>query len=131
MKLINKQKLNWLLTKRGEEMSYDLGYNCTLDEKHQISGGTYAMGGTTDPWLNITYNYSKWFVKYLGEGGIRSLYGKQAKEVAEILIKTIPKMKTDVDRDYWAATEGNARKALSDLLSLTLLVPQDAVLDGD
>lgn len=112
-------------------MSYDLEYNCTLDENHQIGGGTCAAGGTAQPWLNITYNYGKWFVRYLGEDGIRSLYGKQANEVAEILIKTIPKMKADVDSDYWAATEGNARKALSDLLSLTLLVPQDAVLDGD
>ena len=27
-------------------------------EKHEISGGTYCVGGTTEMSLNITYNYS-------------------------------------------------------------------------
>ena len=29
------------------------------DVPHDMCGGTYAMGGTTKLWLNVTYNYGK------------------------------------------------------------------------
>ena len=29
------------------------------DVPHDMRGGTYAMGGTTGLWLNVTYNYGK------------------------------------------------------------------------
>ena len=28
-----------------------------LEAAHHMRGGTYAMSGTTEAWLNITYNY--------------------------------------------------------------------------
>ena len=29
------------------------------DSPHMMRGGTFMLGGTTELWLNITYNYSK------------------------------------------------------------------------
>lgn len=113
-------------------MSYDLGFNCgPLDTTHNIKGGTYAMGGTTDPWMNITYNYALHFRKFLGDGGIRSLYGKPASDVIAITDKAIAAMTGEPDDDYWAATEGNAKAALMSLRELAMICPPDAVLDGD
>ena len=46
-------------------MSYDIrlcdpvtGDVINLDHPHLMRGGTYAMAGTTELWLNVTYNYS-------------------------------------------------------------------------
>ena len=49
-------------------MSYDIALNdpvtgdiIELSEPHFMQGGTYAVGGTTEFWLNITYNYGKFY----------------------------------------------------------------------
>ena len=47
-----------------------------LDTPHQLYGGTHAIGGTTELWLNITYNYSKHYSSVIDEEqGIRKIYG--------------------------------------------------------
>jgi len=94
-------------------MSYDISLvdkdtkeTLYLDEPHGIKGGTYALGGTRECWLNITYNYSGYFSEaadgderfrepnrvyhYADERGdvedptpiygIRGLYGKTARD---------------------------------------------------
>lgn len=38
----------------------DKGETIALKEKHQLKGGTYAIGGTNERWLNVTYNYDKY-----------------------------------------------------------------------
>jgi len=118
-------------------MSYDISLNdpvtkkvVQLDFKHELKGGTYAMYGTTEAWLNITYNYSKFFYPLFGEEGIRSLYGKTGAEAIPILEKVIAQLGDDTDPDYWKATEGNAKSSLLKLLALTKLRP-DAIVDGD
>ena len=47
-------------------MSYDITLNdpvtkepIQIKDAHFMQGGTYQMGGCTELWLNITYNYSK------------------------------------------------------------------------
>lgn len=100
-----------------------------LDDKHDIGGGTYAMGGTNEAWLNITYNYSTHF-SGIGPKGIRSLYGKTGLETIPILEKVISQLGDDVDKDYWKATEGNAKKALLGLLTFAKIRP-DGIWDGD
>lgn len=47
-------------------MSYDIelcdpitGVALELDAPHQMRGGTYALGGTREAHLNVTYNYSR------------------------------------------------------------------------
>lgn len=100
-----------------------------LSEPHFVRGGTYAIGGTKRLELNITYNYSKHF-KHLGEKGIRTIYGKTAQESIPILMGASAKLKSDMVEDYWEATEGNAKWALMQLLSIASLRP-DGIWDGD
>ena len=63
-------------------MSYDIrlvdaaGETIELSEPHTLRGGTFASGGTTEAWLNITYNYARFYYDIWPEQGIRYLYGK-------------------------------------------------------
>ena len=122
--------------REGVSVSYDIAFERTgkkvfLDRPHDLRGGTYALGGTQEAWLNITYNYSGFFAEVLGAGGIRSLHGKSGRELLPILEDAVAKLGTERDVDYWKATRGNAGAALNDLLSLAYAVPSDAVLQGD
>ena len=52
-----------------------------LENKHDIIGGTYAVGGTRELWLNITYNYAPFFRKVFsmqGTDGIHCIDGENA-----------------------------------------------------
>ena len=60
------------------------------EEKHEIKGGTYCVGGTTEMALNVTYNYSdiiiangefesNWSVS-IGRNPIRDAYGHAKHE---------------------------------------------------
>ena len=76
-------------------------------------GGTYDMGGSSDADLNITYNYSPHYYRVLDlEDGLRGLNGKDAAFALPVLRKGIESLEEDVADDYWAPTEGNARRAL-------------------
>ena len=124
-----------------------------LDAPHQMRGGTYAMGGTTECRLNITYNYGGHFDRVFEElpaprplapeqmrrhyaltgetvTGIRTLYGLTGAESLPILNLAIARLKDDVSDDYWEATEGNSKRALLQLLALATLRP-DGIWDGD
>jgi hypothetical protein len=100
------------------------------DEKHHLTGGTYAIGGTTALELNVTYNYSEILHKVLGEGGIRSLYGITGALAINMIKNAIDQLGDDVDPDYWKATEGNVKQALFKLLALCRMRP-DGVIQGD
>lgn len=118
-------------------MSYDMhfevepGKTYELPEPLDLRGGTYAAGGTTEAWLNITYNYGEHFYAALGDGGLRSLYGRRANEIREILPPAISQLGTEQHSDYWTATPGNAGHALQNLLTLACAVPDHAILRGD
>ncbi len=119
-------------------MSYDIRFKIkdtdttvTFDKPIDIRGGTYQLGGTSEAWLNITYNYSPHFYRVFGEKGIRELYGKNPIEVIEAIWKVFPELKDDIDSDYWKPTEGNAKEALANLAYLALKCPKESVLDGD
>lgn len=140
-------------------MSYDIDLihpvtrkTLQLDKPHQMKGGTYALGGTTDASLNITYNYSSHYYRvfpmrevresdldYVKEqaakndsnvGGIRSIYGLTGAESIPVLDAAIAQLGDDVDPDYWKATEGNAKAALTQLKALAQLRP-DGIWSGD
>jgi hypothetical protein len=118
-------------------MSYDIRLiepvskeTIRFPNKHFITGGTYAMGGTDEAWLNITYNYGDQFRKVFGEGGICSIYGKTGAESIPLLEKAISQLNDETDSDYWKSTEGNAKKALHGLLAFARLRP-DGVWEGD
>ena len=91
-----------------------------FDEPHMLRGGTYIIGGTAEAWLNITYNYSSFYEEFLGGKGINDLDGKSVRETIPKMMEAACKMQGKTDADYWAKTEGNARKALLDLITLGL-----------
>ena len=104
------------------------------EQKHEIKGGTYCVGGTTEMALNVTYNYSDIINKKMKELGIGDkheyayyLNDKTGAETIEPLKKIIASLKDDVDEDYWKATEGNAKRALCGLLAFAQMRP-DGVL---
>lgn len=118
-------------------MSYDIylrdrttGEVLVLEEPHEFKGGTHAVGGTRELWLSVTYNYGRHFRRVLGEAGIRALYGKTGAESVPVLETAIAELGDDVDADYWAPTEGNAKAALRDLMAMARLRPE-GVWHGD
>jgi hypothetical protein len=117
-------------------MSYDIDLNdpvtgkvLQLDAPHHMRGGTYAVGGTTNASLNVTYNYAKHFYRVI-DGGIRSIYGMTGGHSIPVLKAAADKLGDDVDPDYWAATEGNAKRAILQLIALAEMRP-DGVWSGD
>lgn len=100
------------------------------DALHDMRGGTYAMGGTTDLWLNVTYNYGKHYYRVLGEKGIRTIYGMTGAESIPVLEAAAAKLSDEVSDDYWEATEGNAKRPLLQLAAMARMRP-DGVWDGD
>ena len=122
---------------REGKMSYDIclrdkeGKAIELEELHSVRGGTYACGGTTEAWLNVTYNYSKFFYAVMGDKGIRRIYGMTGRDSIPVLDAAIAAMAPDLPTpNYWAATEGNARQALKDLKTLAEAAP-DGIWEGD
>lgn len=118
-------------------MSYDIdlcdpvsGEVLHLDHVHHMTGGTYAIGGTTELSLNVTYNYAKHFIRVLGQKGIREIYGRTGAESIPVLKDAISSLADDVDDDYWEPTEGNAKASLLKLLAMAQLRP-DGVWKGD
>lgn len=129
-------------------MSYDIrlndpvtGNTIELDWPHHMRGGTYCGGGTREAWLNITYNYAAHFRRVIPwtnpdgttdaeRGGIRSLYGMTGAESIPVLQAAVAQLGDDVDEDYWSPTEGNAKRALTQLLALAQMRP-DGVWAGD
>ena len=121
-------------------MSYDIKF-CKGEEVCILPfppphGGTYCVNENyRKAWLNITYNYAEIYYKHglsitkleKPERGIRVLEGKAASGCVRILTSVIPKMGNETDSDYWKATEGNAKKALVNLLSIAVVMPSDAI----
>lgn len=118
-------------------MSYDIRLcdpvtheTLKTDVPHDMRGGTYAMGGTTELWLNVTYNYGKHYYRVLGDEGVRTIYGMTGAESIPVLEAAAVKLPDEVSEDYWEATEGNAKRPLLQLAAMARIRP-DGVWDGD
>ena len=136
-------------------MSYDIsltdpvtGETLELDVPHHMRGGTYAVGGTAKAHLNVTWNYATHYYRVFPPaplrpgvdpyhakdsgtvGGIRSIYGLTGAESIPVLQSAIDQLGDDVHPDYWEPTEGNAKRALTQLLALAQMRP-DGVWNGD
>ena len=118
-------------------MSYDIRLcdpvtheTLKTDVPHDMRGGTYAMVGTTELWLNVTYNYGKRYYRVLGDKGIRTIYGMTGAESIPVLEAAVAKLSDEVSDDYWEATEGNAKRPLLQLAAMARMRP-DGVWDGD
>lgn len=122
-------------------MSYDIelkdpvtGKTIEFDSPHQCKGGTRAIGGTAEAWLNVTYNYGR-FYREVNKDGIRAIYGLSGAEsilVLEEMIEGIEANHPDKETsdDYWEPLPGNALKPLYQLLSFAKMRP-DGVWEGD
>ena len=128
-------------------MSYDISLKDpvtmeTLHAKfnHEMTGGTYALGGTDELWLNITYNYASYYYEatdgdsrfahdevscYYADGtvgpietqyGIRGIYGKTGAESIPLLTDMIKRITNKYKKNgKWVTTkrEGTKFKDLS------------------
>lgn len=119
-------------------MSYDIsltepvsGQTIKFDFVHQMAGGTCVLGGTNEAWLNITWNYSKFFYRHVDVlKGIRAIYGKTGAETIPLLQAACNELGDDISENYWDATEGNAKRSLKQLIAMAQLRP-DGVWSGD
>lgn len=103
-------------------MSYDIylndrvtGQPLLLDVRHQMRGGTYCLGDTRECWLNITYNYFKYYYEVFGEKGIRAIYGLTGAESIPLLKEAISKLGDETSSDYWG---GYARQCKKTVMSV-------------
>lgn len=96
-----------------------------LDHAHFMSGGTYAIGGTKELWLNVTYNYGGVIRTAIG-CGLNDLDGKLAVDTIQLLEEGASKLSDECDDDYWKPVEGNVKKALLQLAVMAKMRP-DAV----
>ena len=140
-------------------MSYDISLidpvskeTLCAEFEHEMTGGTYAVGGTKELWLNGTYNYADWYYKPGVFGptkeeskGIRTIYGMSGSESIPVLQKAISALKA-MDEDisdeerrqceeqgatgYWMPTRDNAIRPLYQLVAMAMIRP-DGVWDGD
>lgn len=121
------------------KVSYDVELKDPVTQKtirteapHFMRGGICAVGGTTEMWLNITWNYGTIYRRadVFGKEGIRTIYGRTGAESIPMLKKAIAALGDDVSSDYWEATEGNAKRPLLQLLAFAQMRP-DGIWKGD
>lgn len=135
-------------------MSYDISLvdpvtkeTLVADTTHQMRGGTYAIGGTDEMWLSVTYNYGRWYRKdyAFGENGIRSINGLSGAESIPVLKKAITGLEESKEElpeeeinqcleqgvsGYWMPTKENAIRPLYQLLAMAQMRP-DGVWESD
>lgn len=126
-------------------MSYDIELKdpvtketIEIAEPHFMRGGTYAIGGTQELWLNITYNYSHYYYEatdgdprfahdevscYYADGtqgpietqyGIRGIYGKTGAESVQMLKDMIWRIETEYkdENGEWITTKRKKHRLL-------------------
>lgn len=94
-----------------------------VEVPHFTDGGTYVVGGTSRAELNVTYNYSEYFLEAGLKDGLRTLHNMRGKEALPLLTAAVKHLGTERDGDYWAATPGNAGAALERLRQWAELHP--------
>ena len=100
--------------------------------------------------INITWNYAPHYYRVFAErpfrddaecaafgyaqrlvmGGVRTIYGTTGAQSTPVLQAAIAQLGDDFDANYWAPTEGNARRALNKLLVMAQKRPA-GVWEGD
>ena len=132
-------------------MSYDISLTDPVTgETLQLDAPHHMRGGTTEAHLNVTWNYATHYYRVFpprpvredikgdqhnaGDdgmvGGIRSIYGLTGAQSITVLRSAIAWLGDDTHPDYWHPSEGNAKRALTQLLELAQMRP-DGVWAGD
>ena len=109
----------YVLKKTGETRSLDVPCN--------LRGGTYAVEGSDEAWLNITYNYGTFYHAIWGYG-LSYFNGKTVAQTLPLISKAIKKLGVCRSEDYWEKTQGNAGAAMADLLILLTLCEDDDLI---
>lgn len=91
-----------------------------------LKGGTYALFTCQDLWINVTYNYSLFYNKFLN-AGLEYFHDMPVKKSLPILENIRDNLNDDVSSNYWQPTEGNAKKAIKGLIYLAQIAPEDSV----
>lgn len=79
---------------------------------HQ-EGGTTIVGGSDLACMDITYNYSWFYYRFLDKDkGLRVIYGKTGEECVPMLEAAVKELGFQQYDNYWAPTPGNAGYAL-------------------
>lgn len=93
-------------------------------------GSVYALGGTSEADIAITYNYSRVYNEIVPDwpGMIRFFNGKRAGDMIPTMRMIVERLGTERDPDYWAPTPGNAGYVMNMLLGWAEQYP-DAVWD--
>lgn len=90
----------------------------TAEVAAHTEGGTYAVGGSAEAHLNITYNYGKILALAVPDypGMIEFFDKRSAADMIPVLEALVEKLGTNQHEDYWAPTPGNTGHALSIIL---------------
>lgn len=109
-------------------MSYDISLvnkdtdeQLYINEEHNLTGGTYAVGGTKELYLNITFNYCNIYKEY--DLYIPDLDNQLVVDVISKLCSVYAEMEGEPSDNYWEPTEGNAKRALKNLITLCSMAP--------
>lgn len=142
-------------------MSYDItlndrvtGKTLEVENPHFMIGGTYAVGGTNELWLNITYNYSSYYYEatdgdprfardeisaYYADGttgpvetryGIRGIYSKSGADSIPMLKDMIARIEDKYKKDGEWITTTREKTRFLDPCGVEYTDPCGAILDG-
>lgn len=92
------------------------GKTIQLINKTIVRGSTIEVGGTNIAELVITGNYGALISEHMHPDGLMFLYGKTGEECIPILKAAVNRLGTNIDLDYWKATNGNVGMTLMTLL---------------
>jgi hypothetical protein len=98
----------------------------SIEKKHDLRGGIFVVGGTRELTYNITYNYCVNYDACLFS--IHDLNKKTIKETMGKLKEVEYKLQGKPDDNYWKSSDGNAKKAVQDLITLSELAPSEECL---
>ena len=114
------------------------------EKPHMMRGGNYAVGGTTELWLNITYNYAGYYydatdgdARFAHEAhgeteyGIRGIYGKTGGESIPMLKDMIERIaaKYRPDGKNWITTK-RQKQRVSDEYGVEHKDPYRLIISG-
>ena len=99
-------------------------------EPVDIRGGTFAAGGTSVAWFNITSNYGGHYAD-CGFSVKDDFDGKTVAEVRPLAQRAMHALGVERSGDYWEPTPGNAGAAMADLLAMMELCGESDVLGVD
>ena len=95
------------------------------DVPHELRGGMYCVGGTTELWMNITYNYAPYYreatdgdARFANDGydggvryGIRGIYGKTGAESIPMLKDMIVRIEERYKKNgEWISTKREKKR---------------------